>query len=179
MDESLLITRCRRQERQAQQALFDAFADAMLLVCIRYLKDRHHAEEMMLNGFLKFFSNIAVFEYRGPGSIEPWLRRIMVNECLMFLRRGKRLVLDEEQAAAVPVDSTPLSELQGRELMLLIQQLPDGYRTVFNLYVVEGYSHREIGTLLGISEGSSRSQLSKARNCLQALLQQKNNSYAS
>lgn len=179
MDELQIVTRCRHQDRQAQQALFDALAGAMLLVCIRYVKDRHDAEEMMLNGFLKFFSNIAAFEYRGQGSITPWLRRIMVNECLMFLRREKRLVLNEEQAGMLPDDSTPLSELQGRELMALIQQLPNGYRTVFNLYVVEGYSHREIGTLLGISEGSSRSQLSKARNTLQALLQQKNNSYAS
>lgn len=179
MDEALLITRCKKQEKKAQQQLFDSFADGLLPVCIRYLKDVQEAEDALLNGFFKFFRQIQSFDYRGPGSIQAWLKKIVVNECLMTLRKANRIrYAPEELAMDVSGDPGVWQALSVREILAMIDHLPDGYRTVFNLYAVEGYSHKEIGAMLQISEGTSKSQLSKARVLLQRMLLQKNNYYA-
>jgi len=179
MDEALLITRCKKQDKKAQKQLFDSFADSLLPVCIRYLKDFHEAEDALLNGFFKFFHNINAFDYRGKGSIQAWLKKIVVNECLMILRKSKRIRYEaEEMALDIAGDATAWQVLGAQEILEMIDGLPDGYRTVFNLYAVEGYSHKEISTLLHISEGTSKSQLSKARVLLQRMLLQKNNYYA-
>lgn len=168
MNEARLIIGCKQQDRKAQKKLFDKFAYAMLLLCMRYVQNKSDAEEMMLNGFYKFFKNIERFEYAGDGSTTPWLKKIMVNECLMFLRKNADLdIYDEEQAAEVAANDEVISRLTANEIFALVQLLPPGYRTVFNLYVVEGLSHKEIAGLLEITEGTSKSQLNRARLMLQ------------
>jgi RNA polymerase sigma-70 factor (ECF subfamily) len=139
----------------------------MLMVCLRYVKSLPDAEELMLGGFMKFYSGIDRFVYAG-GNITGWLKKIMVNECLMFLRKKGRLQIVDAELAEQQHDETNLLQgLNTRALYQMISDLPDGYRTVFNLFAVEGFSHREIAQLLGISEGTSKSQFSKARHQLQ------------
>ena len=157
----------------SQKYLFDRYAEAMLMVCMRYVKNLHDAEELMLTGFQKFYSSIARFTYAGEGSVGAWLKKIIVNECLGFLRKAGTFNYAGEAAAITIADSSNvLHDLSAAEIFRLITALPPGYRTVFNLFVVEGYTHREIAGLLGISEGASKSQLSKARHLLQTQIKQ-------
>nr|WP_051295971.1 sigma-70 family RNA polymerase sigma factor [Eisenibacter elegans] len=175
-DEASLLSACGRQEPQAQQQLYERFAPKMLSVCLRYLKDPMLAEDMMIQGFVKAFQHLSNF--RQEGSFEGWLRRIMVNECLNEIRRHRAVFLsiqEEENAASLPaaIDEAAIeAQLSAQDLMVLIAALPEGYRTVFNLYAIEGYSHQEIATMLAISEGTSKSQLSRARAILQKQLSQ-------
>ncbi|MBC7554562.1 MAG: sigma-70 family RNA polymerase sigma factor [Taibaiella sp.] len=171
MKEQKAIEGCRKQDRISQKYVYDLYADAMLLVCMRYVKPLPDAEELMLNGFYNFFKNIDRFIYNGDGSVRPWLRKIMLNECLMHLRKTGELKLKPEAAGeGESVDPVVTGDMQAAELLKLISRLPPGYRTVFNLYEVEGYSHKEIANLLNISEGTSKSQLSKARSQLQVMV---------
>lgn len=166
------IAGCRRGDNTCQKYIFDSYSAAMLMVCMRYVRDLQDAEELMLGGFMKFYSSIDRLVYTG-GSITAWLKKIMVNECLMFLRkRGKLNLVNEAYAAGQTEAETALGNVQLRELFRLITELPEGYRTVFNLFAVEGFSHREIAQMLGISEGTSKSQYSKARTMLQAKIKQ-------
>ena len=168
MDEALVIEGCRKGQTRAQKMLFDHFAEGMLAVCTRYVKNSADAEELMLNGFLKFFEHIGKYIFNGPGSVAPWLKKIMINECLMFLRRKGQLILTNERVAEdVYLEAQAIDKLSATELFRYITELPAGYRTVFNLYVIEEMTHREIAVLLGISEGTSKSQLNKARIQLQ------------
>ena len=157
----------------AQQRLFDKFAPKMLGVCRRYIKDVQFAEDVMINGFVKVFKSLDGF--RHEGSFEGWVRTIMVRESITYLRKQQFVVYDGEvydrMANKLVVAS---SELDGEHLQLLIDTLPDGYRTVFVLYAVEGYKHNEIAELLGITEGTSKSQLFKARTILKDKLRQQN-----
>jgi RNA polymerase sigma factor (sigma-70 family) len=174
MTEQKAIEGCRKQDRISQKFLFDTYSDGMLMVCVRYVKNLADAEELMLNGFYSFYKTIDRFVYGGKGSIGAWLKKIVVNECLMFLRKKEGLrIADEEHAAEVGADDSQLSRMNANEIFQLIMTLPAGYRTVFNLYGVEGYSHREIAGMLGISEGTSKSQLNKARVQLQKLIKEK------
>lgn len=144
------------------------------MVCLRYVKHLPDAEEMMLNGFFYFYKSIDRFVYGGPGSIGGWLKKIMVNECLMFLRKKNELkITDEGQAAEVSIDDGQLARMSANEIFQLITTLPAGYRTVFNLSCLEEYSHKEIAKMLGITEGTSKSQLNKARMMLQKVLKEK------
>ena len=162
----------------AQRALFDHLADPMMALCCRYLKSREDAEEVLLDGFYKFFSHLKEFRYQGEAALYAWLKRIMINECLMFLRRGHAFsVVSEKTVEDIPLDVEPLADLSAAEIFDVIVQLPVGYRTVFNLYVIEGMEHKEIASLLGISDGTSKSQLSKARLLLQKMLIQKGVNY--
>jgi RNA polymerase sigma-70 factor (ECF subfamily) len=162
----------------AQKALFDHLADPMMALCCRYLKSREDAEEVLLDGFYKFFSHLKEFRYQGEAALYAWLKRIMINECLMFLRRRHAFsVVAEKTVEDLPLQVEPLAGLSAAEIFGLIVQLPVGYRTVFNLHVIEGMEHREIAKLLGISEGTSKSQLSKARLLLQKMLMQKGINY--
>ena len=169
LSETELIAACQRQEARAQRLLYERLAGLMLTVCRRYLKRREDAEEALLVGFAKMFA--ALPNYRAEGSFEGWVRRIMVNEALMLLRRREPLTLSfddfaqPENLASQP--ATADTQLQADDLLALLDTLPPGYRAVFNLYALEGYGHQEIGALLGISEGTSKSQLSKARAMLQ------------
>lgn len=172
------IQDARSGSAAAQKALFDHLADPMMALCRRYLKSREDAEEVVLDGFYKFFSHLKEFRYQGEAALYAWLKRIMVNECLMFLRRRHAFsVVSEKTVEDVPLNVEPLADLSAAEIFDLIVQLPVGYRTVFNLHVIEGMEHREIAKLLGISEGTSKSQLSKARLLLQKMLLQKGINY--
>lgn len=169
----------------AQKCLFDHLADPMMAICCRYVKNRADAEELLLDGFYKFFSHLKDFRYQGEAALYAWIKTIMVRECLMFLRRQRAFsTLSAEAAetaeaagAAGAADSAPDTEpfagLSAAGIFDLIVGLPVGYRTVFNLYVIEGMEHKEIAKALGIAEGTSRSQLSKAKLLLQKMLVKK------
>jgi len=167
LHEESLILACKEGDRSAQNCLYKKFGGKMLANCKRYLKDQMEAEDALMEGFLKVF--LRINEFKNEGSIEGWIRRIMVNECLMNLRKRKIAFPMEEEALLVPEPASALDQLTSLEIQEHILRLPDGFRTVFNLYAIEGYSHAEIAEQLGISEGTSKSQLSRAR----VLLQQK------
>ena len=167
MTEQKAIEGCKKQDRICQKYLFDTYSDGMLMVCLRYVKSLPDAEEMMLNGFYNFFKAIDRFIYNGKGSIGGWLKKIMINECLMHLRKKGLQIVNEDRAAEIGADDGQISRMNANEIYKLVMNLPEGYRTVFNLFVIEGYSHREIAKMLGINEGTSKSQLSKARIHLQ------------
>jgi RNA polymerase sigma factor (sigma-70 family) len=172
------IEDARSGSAAAQKALFDFLADPMMALCCRYLKRREDAEEVLLDGFCKFFSHLPGFQYQGEAALFAWIKKIMVNECLMFLRRRHAFSVVTEKTAEEPVLSVePLADLSADEIFNLIVQLPVGYRTVFNLHVIEGMEHREIARALGIAEGTSKSQLSKAKLLLQKMLLQKGIQY--
>lgn len=172
------IEDARAGNAAAQKALFNALADPMMAVCCRYVKNRADAEEILLDGFYKFFANLRGFKYQGEAALYAWIKRIMVNECLMFLRRHHSFaVATEDVAEAVYKEEEPLAELSAAEIFELIVRLPVGYRTVFNLHVIEGLEHREIAKLLGIAEGTSKSQLRKAKLLLRKMLSLKGIQY--
>lgn len=167
MTEQKAIEGCRKQDRICQKYLYDAYADGMMMVCVRYVKNLPDAEELLLNGFFNFFMTIDRFVYHGSGSIGGWLKKIMVNECLMHLRKKGLKFMPEDYARDLGNEDDQLGRLNAHEILKMVMTLPEGYRTVFNLYVVEGYTHREISRMLDISEGTSKSQLNKARKQLQ------------
>ncbi len=171
MTEQYAIQGCKKYDKICQRFLFNAYSDNMLLLCMRYINNLHDAEDIMLSGFYNFYKNIGSFQYLGEGSVVAWLRKIMVNECLMFLRKKQNLILiDDNYPDVKSTDTDIISQLNAGEIFKLILQLPTGYRTVFNLFVIEGMSHREIALQLGITEGTSKSQLNKAKMELQKLL---------
>jgi RNA polymerase sigma-70 factor (ECF subfamily) len=166
------IEGCKRQDRICQKYIFDKYSDGMLMLCMRYVKHLQDAEELMLNGFFNFYKTIDRFVYSGDGSLVAWLKKIMVNECLMFLRKSnpdsfREKAGDENGVAETGIDAGINEQMSAAEIFKVITTLPDGYRTVFNLFAIEGYSHKEIAELLNISEGTSKSQLNKARAMLQ------------
>lgn len=168
-----IFNEARNGSIAAQKYLFDKWADSMFLLCRRYVKNREDAEEVLLDGFYKFFANLKEFHFQGEAALCGWLKRIMINQCLMFLRKSNVLtIVAEASAADVSLDEDALARLTASEITLLILQLPIGYRTVFNLFAVEGFGHKEIAEMTGISEGTSKSQLSKARSMLQKMLLQ-------
>lgn len=169
-----LINRCLKRDRVAQQQLFDLFAPKMYGVCFRYVKQSMEAEDVLVTSFTKIFERIN--QFKGEGSFEGWIRRIVVNEALTYLRKSRNMYLetDLEQADLEP-DYEQLSDhLEAEDLLNMIQQLPAGYRVVFNMYAIDGYSHKEIAAQLGISENTSKSQLSRARVYLQKMLTEHN-----
>jgi RNA polymerase sigma-70 factor (ECF subfamily) len=142
------------------------------------VKSREDAEELMLDGFYRFFKNISSFDYQGDAAFYTWLKRIMINECLMFLRRKTAFTIVSETAAEeLVLQEDALNRLSAAEIFNLIVQLPVGYRTIFNLHTIEGIPHAEIAALLGIAEGTSKSQLSKAKTLLQKMLLQNKTEY--
>jgi RNA polymerase sigma factor (sigma-70 family) len=162
-----LIRRCKAGERKAQEILYRQYASKMLGVCSRYATDRMEAEDMLQNGFIKVFQKLA--DYRGDGSFEGWVRRIMVHSSIEYYRKHHKMMqlVDLEDAEnETSVNPLASAKLEANDLLLLIQQLSPGYRMVFNLYAIEGYSHKEIGEIMGITEGASKSQLSRARSIL-------------
>ncbi len=165
-DESILINRVQANNREAQQKLFTLHASKMLSVCRQYINDLHYAEEVMLNGFLKVFTNLHKFESKG--SFEGWIRRIMINESISFLRKRKRLVFvnDESYFKAETINHFE-TEINVSELQLLVDNLQDELRIAFNLFAVEGYKHKEIAKLLHITENTSKMRFFRARKQLQ------------
>jgi RNA polymerase sigma factor (sigma-70 family) len=178
MELSELIKECRDQRLTAQKWLFDRFAVSFFLLCRRYLKSDEVAEECMMGGFLKIFKSITSFEYKNDAATIAWMKKIMVNECLQVLRKKEPFFLvAEETAHEIAVSDSVLDHLHAEELFKLISKLPTGYRTVFNLFAVEGLKHQEIAEELGISAGTSKSQYNRARILLQQMLEAQNNQY--
>lgn len=178
MELPVLIKEAKQGSAAAQKCIFDQLADKMLMVCRRYVKNQEDAEELLLDGFYKFFKGLPAFNYQGEAALYTWLKRIVINECLMFLRKKQAFVIVSETVAeTIPLEEEALNNLSATDIFNLIVQLPAGYRTVFNLHAIEGMNHGEIASLLGISEGTSKSQLSKARSLLQKMLLQKNITY--
>ncbi|MCB0489230.1 MAG: sigma-70 family RNA polymerase sigma factor [Cyclobacteriaceae bacterium] len=168
--ESEWIEGCKRQDARAQRSLYEHFSGKMYALCCRYIPSKMEAEDVLVTAFTKLFERID--QYKGEGSFEGWIRRIVVNESLTYLRRNKNMYLETEIEV---VDRTPDyaqldTHLEAADLMRLVGDLPTGYRMVFNLYAIDGYSHKEIADQLGISENTSKSQLSRARALLQKKL---------
>lgn len=175
-----LMEGCKAGKRKMQEALYQQTASKMLVVCMRYAKDRMEAEDVLQLGYIKIFQKI--IEYRGDGSFEGWMRRIMVNTAIESYRKNLRTlnVVPIEDAYEQPATGFDFSRLGMQDLLKVIQKLSDGYRMVFNMYVIEGYSHKEIAGILGISEGASKSQLSRARAILkEEILKMEGIDYAS
>ncbi len=148
METSELIKEAKQGSAAAQKCLFDQWAEKMLLVCRRYVKGAEDAEELLLDGFYKFFKKLSSFNYQGDAALYGWLKRIMVNECLMFLRKKNVFnIVTDATAEDIPMEEDVLDNLSAAEIFNLIIQLPVGYRTVFNLYVIEGMKHHEIADL--------------------------------
>lgn len=168
-----LIESCKKGDRAAQKALYDRLASRMFPVCMRYLGDRTLAEDILQEGFITLFTRLD--SYKGEGSFEGWARRIFVTTALMYLRKKDALKMSEELDTARGMKTEMSSQIQNlgyKELMRLVMTLPPGFRTVFNMYAVEGFSHKEIGEMLGITETTSRSQFSRARAWLQAKIKE-------
>ena len=168
--EELLIEKCVKNDEKAQASIYEKYASTMMAICMRYIREQSEAEDIMIQGFMKAFKKIDQFKFEG--SFEGWLRRIMVNESLTYLRKHKNMYLevDIEKADMEPDFSTLSHQLEADDLLKMVQELPMGYRTVFNLYAIEGFSHKEIGEQLGITTSTSKSQLNRARNMLQNML---------
>lgn len=173
-NETKLIQRAAKQNREAQHVLYELHAPKMLSVCRYYIKDVHQAEEVMLNGFFKVFKYLKSFENKG--SFEGWIRRIMVRESISYLRQKKTIEFAEEEYIEHDYTNNIKTNIEVAEIQRLIDSLPEGYRMVFVMYAIEGYKHFEIAELLNISEGTSKSQLFKARQLLQKKIKELNNS---
>ena len=163
-EENEIIRLAIENNRSAQQKIYSKFSSKMLSVCRQYIKDIHQAEDIMITAFMKVFANLKNFEKKG--SFEGWIRRIMVNECISHIRVQKKVsFLDEEKYSEESFNNIE-SLFSVEDIQFLIDSLPDGYKIIFNLYAIEGYKHKEISTMLGINEGTSKSQLSHARKIL-------------
>ena len=171
MTEKELIDNCRKNNPRAQRALYDLYARKMMAMYMRYGRDYDTAQDLMQEGFIKVFT--AIDSYTGNGSFEGWVRKIFINTALEYLRRNdilRETVDIDDNEPLQEIDASTVEQMSADELMELIAELPAGFRTVFNLFVVEGYNHKEIGTMLGITESTSRSQLTRAKKWLQKRL---------
>ena len=176
MDDSTLVKECIKGNAKAQRLLFDKFSPKMLGVCLRYTKSQDEAEDALQEGFVKAFSKLN--DFSNQGSLEGWIRRIMVNTSLDAIRKNTKFIKD------VPLDSVNyqignndfiVEGLNAEDLMKLINSMPEGYKVIFNMFAIEGYSHQEISTTLGISESTSKSQYMRAKGYLRNRLEVKVN----
>jgi RNA polymerase sigma factor (sigma-70 family) len=170
-NEADLIEGCIRGDRKMQYELYERFAPKMFGVCLRYASNNEEAEDILQEGFIKVFKKMG--SYRSEGSFEGWIRRIFVNTAIEHFRRKTHLqpITEKEENTVEGKYLSVLDSLAEKDIVQLVQQLSPGYRTVFNMYVIEGYSHKQIAEQLGISEGTSKSQLSRAKQILQELVQ--------
>ena len=170
MEEQELAEGCRRSDNSARRELYERYAGRMLALCQRYVGSREEAEDLLHDGFLKLYSSFDKFTWRGEGSLRAWMERVMVNVVLQYFRRNDVMThasdLDSTPEAYEEPEAADMDLIPQEVLMRFIGELPVGYRTVFNLYVIEGKSHREIADLLGINEKSSASQLARAKASL-------------
>ncbi|MDR2086076.1 MAG: sigma-70 family RNA polymerase sigma factor [Dysgonamonadaceae bacterium] len=169
-----IIASCKRKDAEARKKLYELYASAMLAICFRYVKEKETAKDILQEGFIKVFTKIG--DYSGSGSFEAWMKKVFVTTALEYLRSTKvwRLNVNMEDYEGTITDDFDVSivaKLSADEITGHINELPPGFRTVFNLYAVEGYSHAEIARMLGIKEASSRSQLARARQLLQSKMQ--------
>ena len=174
--DSQLIDACKKGDRASQKILFDRLAPRMFPLCIRYVKDRSLAEDILQDGFITLFTRIDT--YKADGSFEGWARRIFVTTALMYLRKKDALKMSDELDIARGMKAETVSQMQNigyKELMELVMTLPAGFRAVFNMYAIEGYSHKEIAQMLGITETTSRTQFGRARAWLQNKIKEREN----
>ncbi|WP_294859189.1 RNA polymerase sigma factor [uncultured Fluviicola sp.] len=172
MDDLTLVNECAKGNSKAQRALFDKFAPKMMAVCQRYLRNTQEAEDVLQDGFVKVFQKIV--DFKMEGSLEGWIRRIVVNTALDTIRKNKKLLDDvqvEEVQYKVSFTDHQFDGMDLAQLMKLIDGMPDGYRIVFNMFAIEGYSHKEIADTLGVTENTSKSQYSRARAFLRTQLE--------
>lgn len=169
MTEKELVNGCIKEDRICQRFLWDKYAPKLLSVSIRYCKSREDAEDVLMESFVKIFDKISDFRFQS--SLETWMRRVVVNMSINKLRATKLMDTIDNEHLDIPISDNSFDTMNAKELMGLLERLPVGYRTVFNLFAIEGYSHKEIGDELGIDEGTSRSQLAKARKALQELIE--------
>ena len=173
MDDKQLIEGCKNGNRIAQKALYDRYSKRMMAVCLRYVKNLEDARDLLQDGFVRLFANI--HQYAGEGVLDAWVRRIFVNCALEQLRQKDILReaddIDELEYTDIP-DESAIAQLTAEEIMAYVRALPDGFRTVFNMFAIEGYSHKEIGQKLNITESTSRSQYMRARKMLQKMILQ-------
>ncbi|MBL7739477.1 MAG: RNA polymerase sigma factor [Chitinophagaceae bacterium] len=175
MTDANLIHDCMKGDRQAQSVLYAMFIPKMFVVCLRFSKNRQEAEDILQEGFVKVFQFLPQFNYQG--SLESWIRKIMVNCALQRIKSNNRLapvVSIDSYREQLTFDDDMEGYISSRELLKLVMSLPPGYKAVFNLYVFEGYKHREIAEILGITEGTSKSNLSDARTYLKKQLRKMN-----
>ncbi len=170
--EAELISGCVRSEPAAQRALYDRFAARMLVVCLRYARAQMEAEDALQEGFIKVFNSIR--DFRGDSKLETWITRIMINSSLNIQRKKMYMLpmVDVEKVSLTESEEVHLAGMHLDDLIAMVQSLPDGCRVVFSLFAVEGYGHQEIASMLGISEGTSKSQYNRAKQLLRAKLEQ-------
>jgi RNA polymerase sigma-70 factor (ECF subfamily) len=171
MTEELLLQGCQKNDPAAQQLLYQKYSPKMLSVCYRYAKSREDAEDMLQEGFVKVFLQINRYEHRG--SLEGWILRVIVHTCINHLKKYKKFndVVDLAYASNLIIREENIPGIvQAKQIVESIRALPIGYRTVLNLYAIEGYSHKEIGSMLEIEESTSRSQYTRAKNLLEEIL---------
>ena len=165
--EEHLVKLLKKQHNRTQKQVYEMYAERMYINCLRYINNEQDAESIVNHAFYKVFANIDSFEYKGGVSFEAWIRRIVINETLMFIRQNRRIqYIDDVTNIDSQINTNPSRKMEVEDYLILIQSLPLGFRTVFNLYAIEGYSHQEIAEKLNISESTSRSQLTRAREVL-------------
>jgi RNA polymerase sigma factor (sigma-70 family) len=170
--DKILLKGCLKGDRNAQKALYEKFKVPMFRICLRYANDRPEAEDMLQEGFVKVFLDLHQFRKEGP--LGGWIRRVIVNVALMQIRKRRKLFSNvevENLSDSVTTDEDVFAEMNAKALTRIIQKLPTGYRVVFNMYVIEGYSHKEIAEKLEVSVNTSKSQLSKAKATLRKMLE--------
>ncbi|MGN6494821.1 MAG: RNA polymerase sigma factor [Agriterribacter sp.] len=170
VNESDLIKGCLEGDRRMQELLYQRFSPKMYAVCLRYAGKAEDAQDILQDGFVKVFRNLHM--YRGDGSFEGWIRRIFVNTAIEHYRRQVNVypVTEGHENLMEAKEISAIDTLSMKDLMMIIQELSPGYKTVFNLYVIEGYTHKEISEMIGISEGTSKSQLARAKGILQNII---------
>ena len=169
--EKEIIAKCKKGDRSAQRLLYDRYSPMMMGICRRYVYHREDAEDILVEAFFKILTNL--HQFKGTGSFVGWMRRIVVNESLMFLRKKHNFNLSIElEQVGLTTEKSIEDDMAAKDILNLLSQLPTGYRTIFNLYVLEGYKHREIAEMLGISINTSKSQLILAKKRMQQLLEQ-------
>ena len=174
MDQYLLLKECLKRKPEAQRRLYDHFASSMLGVCFRYTKSLSDAEEVLQEGFIKVFTQIQ--QFRGQGALEGWIRRIIVHTCINILKKNKKFIdsVDLIHAGGMFLNENNIpSIVETKEVVESVRKLPIGYRTVLNLYAIEGFTHKEISQMLDIEESTSRSQYTRAKAMLEDILIQK------
>ncbi len=175
MNEDALILGCQKGDRGSQKALYDKYASKMLAICLRYVGDKMEAEDILQEGFMKIFTNF--YKYESTGALGGWIRTVMVNTSIEHYRKNKRNIIDlrenDYETVNQSFDEGLIEKLDAKVILGLISKLPEGYRQIFNLYAIEGYKHSEISAMLNISEGTSKSQYSRAKKFLQNLILKK------
>lgn len=175
MDEVSLIAGCIKGNQMAQKALFDSFSPKFFALCLRYMNSKYDAEDVLQEGMVKIFTKLP--EYQGKGSFEGWMRRIIVNTCLDQIRKNQKLKMDvsiDKEEYKLSMNANILENMSANELIEEIKKMPPGYRVVFNMFAIEGYSHQEIAKKLGVKESTSKSQYLRARAYLKERIEKIN-----